>query len=78
MPTNPRKDPEWYFEHRHELDAKAAAAIAAGAPVLTPEILRERLEASKKSRSVTIRLDIDDIDLAKRQAEEKGLPYQTL
>ena len=30
-----------------------------------------------KSRSVTIRLPVGDIETARRLAEDKGLPYQT-
>ena len=78
MSKNPRKDPEWYFEHRKELDAQAAKRIAAGASVLTQEKIKERIKAvRKKSRPVTIRLDVDDIELAKQYAGKLGLPYQT-
>ncbi len=42
---------------------------------LTIELLRERL--ASKARPVTIRLAESDIKLAQKQAERKGLPYQT-
>jgi predicted DNA binding CopG/RHH family protein len=32
---------------------------------------------ARASRNVTIRMAEADLDLARKQAEEKGLPYQT-
>ena len=56
------------------------AAVENGeAQVLTPEKLRERIEASKaKSPAQVISLRIAEADLAmaRRRAEQKGLPYQ--
>jgi predicted DNA binding CopG/RHH family protein len=38
----------------------------------------QRLASGRRvSRNVTIRLAEADLDLARRQAEDKGLPYQT-
>jgi predicted DNA binding CopG/RHH family protein len=39
-------------------------------------MLKARL-ASSKARVVSIRLPENDIELARRQAAQKGLPYQT-
>lgn len=50
----------------------AQAAKTGKIRVLTKETLRERL----KTRVVTIRLAERDIDLARKQAERKGLPCQ--
>jgi len=49
------------------------------AQVLTKEKLLERIAASRKTPSpvVALRIPQADLALARRQAEEKGLPYQT-
>ena len=74
----PRLDPEWYYRNREELGRQAAAAIRSGkATPLTREKLAARLKASKETRPITIRVQIADIELAKEQAEKKGLGYQT-
>ena len=75
---DPRSDPEWYSTHRDELDRRAAEAIRSGkAKPLTEKIIQERLKAARESKPVTIRLQVADIELAKAQAERKGLAYQT-
>lgn len=75
---DPRSDPEWYYRNRKMLGKQAAEIIRSGkATVLTREKLAARLAASKETKSVTIRLAARDIELAKEQAERKGLPYQT-
>ena len=49
------------------------------AQVLTKEKLLERIAASKKTPApvVALRIPVADLALARKQAEEKGLPYQT-
>ncbi len=48
------------------------------AHVLTKEKLRERIAASRKAPEPTVALRIpEDLALARKQAERKGLPYQT-
>lgn len=75
---DPRSDPEWYYRNRKMLDKKAAEMIRSGkATVLTKEKLAARLAASKETQPVTIRLAARDLELAKEQAEQRGLPYQT-
>ena len=56
------------------------AAIKSGeAQILTKEKLLARIEASKKKPSpvVALRIPEADLTLARKQAEQKGLPYQT-
>ncbi len=71
----------WWFENRKAHDREFAAALKNGqAQVLSGEKLRERIEASKgKTRAHVISLRVPEADLAmaRRQAEQKGLPYQT-
>jgi predicted DNA binding CopG/RHH family protein len=49
------------------------------AQVLTKEKLRERVAASRKTPApvVALRIPEADLALARKQAERKGLPYQT-
>jgi predicted DNA binding CopG/RHH family protein len=70
------EEAEWWDQNRDMISQDLRAAQGAGElKVLTKERLRERLNA--KARVVTIRLAEADIDLARKQAERKGLPYQT-
>ena len=47
------------------------------AQVLTKQKLLARIAASKKTPVVALRIPEADLALARKQAEEKGLPYQT-
>ena len=49
------------------------------AEVLTKEKLRQRIAASRKTPAPVVELWIPEADLAlaRKQAERKGLPYQT-
>jgi len=75
---DPRLDPEWYYRNRNELGRRAAEIIRSGkASRLTKERLAARLKAEKQTKPITIRVQVTDIERAKKQAEEKGLGYQT-
>jgi predicted DNA binding CopG/RHH family protein len=70
----------WWYENRKSHDREFAAIESGEAQVLTTENLRKRIEASKaKSPAQVISLRVPEADLAmaRRQAEQKGLPYQT-
>jgi predicted DNA binding CopG/RHH family protein len=70
----------WWFRNRKVHEKEFVAAAANGdAQVLTRERLMERIEASRKRPSpvVALRIPQADLDLARKQAEQKGLPYQT-
>ncbi len=56
-----------------------AAVKAREARILTKDELRRRVEASKKTPApiVALRIRAADLALARKQAEQKGLPYQT-
>jgi predicted DNA binding CopG/RHH family protein len=61
-------------------DKQLLAAVRSGeAQVLTTEKLLARIAASKKKPApmVALRIPAADLALARKQAEEKGLPYQT-
>ena len=71
----------WWYENRKSHDKEFAAAVENGeAQVLTREKLRARIEASKAkmpAQVISLRVPEADLALARRQAEQKGLPYQT-
>jgi predicted DNA binding CopG/RHH family protein len=71
------KEPEWWRKNRATLDKDLGEAAKKGQlKRLTQATLKARL-ASSKARVVSIRLPENDIELARRQAAQKGLPYQT-
>jgi predicted DNA binding CopG/RHH family protein len=68
---------EWWYKNRARLDKDFLEAAKKGKlKRLDQATLKARL-AVPKSRVVSIRLPEDDIELARRQATQKGLPYQT-
>ena len=71
----------WWYENRKSHDKDFAAAVKNGAArLLSGEKLRERIEASKAKtpgRVISLRVAETDLAMARRQAEKKGLPYQT-
>ena len=71
------EEAEWWYKNRARLDKDLVDAARKGKlKRLDQATLKAHLAASK-SRVVSIRLPEDDIDLARQQATEKGLPYQT-
>jgi predicted DNA binding CopG/RHH family protein len=83
VPTFATEDEEasWWFKNRKAHSEEFLDAARKGeAQVLTKEKLQARIEASKKKSAapmVSIRIPADDLALARKQAERKGLPYQT-
>lgn len=70
----------WWYENRNQHGKELLAAVKGGeAQVLTKAKLRERIAASKKAAApvVALRIPAADLALARKQAEQKGLPYQT-
>lgn len=71
---------EWWFKNRNIHGKQLLAAVKSGeAQVLTKDKLLERLAVSRKTPApvVALRIPQADLDLARKQAEQKGLPYQT-
>ena len=68
----------WWRQNSALLNKHLRAAVKAGESI-NPEALRRRIEASKKKRATVVALRIPqaDLSLARKQAEQKGLPYQT-
>jgi hypothetical protein len=74
------EEAEWWYKNREIHGQQLIAAVRSGeAKVLTKEKLLDRIQASRKAASpvVALRIPRADLDLARKQAEEKGLPYQT-
>jgi predicted DNA binding CopG/RHH family protein len=74
------EEAQWWFDNRNRHGKQLLTAVRNGeAQVLTKERLRERIAASKRKASpvVALRIPEADLALARKQAEQKGLPYQT-
>jgi hypothetical protein len=74
------EEADWWYKNRHVHDKIFHAAVKSGeAQILTKEKLLARIEASKKKPApiVSLRIPAADLALARKQAERKGLPYQT-
>jgi hypothetical protein len=74
------EEAEWWYKNRNIHGKQLLAAVRnGGAQVLTKEKLRQRIAASKKTPApvVALRIPEADLALARKQAEQKGLPYQT-
>jgi hypothetical protein len=69
---------KWWFKNREQHGKQVLASTRAGsAHVLTREKLLDRIAATRKTPSPVVALRIPEADLARKQAEKKGLPYQT-
>ena len=81
------EDADWWFENRDAHDRDMTEAAANGElTVVTRNTLLTRLAASGGSKPIrrpqatpvdALRIPAEDLALARKQAEEKGLPYQT-
>ena len=72
---------KWWYENRKVHGEQLLDSTGKGgeAKVLTKERLLERIAASKKTAApvVALRIPAADLALARKQAGQKGLPYQT-
>jgi len=74
------EEADWWYKNRNIHGKQLLGAVKNGAAlVLTKEKLRERIAAAKKTAAPVVSLRIPEVDLAlaRKQAEQKGLPYQT-
>ena len=66
---------QWWYDNRDKVEDALIRAMDNGTIQRgTPQRLTSEARAS---RNVTLRMATADLDLARKQAEEKGLPYQT-
>ena len=71
------QEAQWWHKNRKKLDKNLTTAARTGElKVLDRKTLLTRI-ARSKARVVSIRLPEADLELARSQAEKKGLPYQT-
>jgi predicted DNA binding CopG/RHH family protein len=74
------EEADWWYKNRESHGRQLLAAVKSGeAQTLTKEKLLERVAASRKAPApvVALRIPEADLALARKQAERKGLPYQT-
>jgi len=72
------EEAEWWYKNRRRLDADLQGASKQGAlKALDRKTLLARLARSKAAKVVSIRLPESDLVMAREQAAELGLPYQT-
>jgi len=74
------EEAKWWYKNRNVHGKQLLAAVKSReAQVLTKEKLLERIAASRKPPApvVALRIPEADLALARKQAEQKGLPYQT-
>jgi len=65
------EEAKWWFDNREELDKDFAQAFVEG------RLQRRTQPRTAAVPTTTIRLDPADIEMARAQAEKKGLKYQT-
>jgi predicted DNA binding CopG/RHH family protein len=68
----------WFDKNRKRLEADMTRRLAAGDTVTLVEALAQSAaKENAKLKPVTIRMQPDDLEIARRLAAAKGLPYQT-
>jgi predicted DNA binding CopG/RHH family protein len=68
---------DWWYKNRARLDEDFVEAAKKGELKRLDRVtLKSRLAASK-TRVISIRLPENDIELARQQAAQRALPYQT-
>ena len=71
------EESDWWYKNRARLDKDLGETAKKGQlKRLDQATLKARLNRSK-ARMVSIRLPENDIELARQQAAQKGLPYQS-
>ena len=69
------EEAKWWDNHKEMVEENLIQAIKAG--TVRRSTAQRLVREARASRNVTIRMAEADLDLARKQAEEKGLPYQT-
>ncbi|MBI3645974.1 MAG: hypothetical protein HY233_08435 [Acidobacteriales bacterium] len=69
------EEAQWWYDNRHQLEDALVNAMDNG--TIRRGTAKQLTSRARASRNVTIRMAETDLDLARKQAEEKGLPYQT-
>ena len=68
------EEADWWYANRKAVERQLRAAEKARQGQSAAQILEEH---KKRTQAISLRLPVTDIELAKVQAERKGLGYQT-
>lgn len=71
------EESEWFYKNRNKIKWGKPILDKEGKPMKADQIAAEYIARQKQTQPITIRLTKADVQLAKAQAIEKGLPYQT-
>jgi len=69
------EEAQWWFDNRKKVEDALINAMDSG--TIRRGTAQRLASEVRASRNVTIRMVEADLGLARKQAEEKGLPYQT-
>ena len=69
------EEAQWWYDNRDKVENALINAMDNG--TIRRGTAQRLTSEARASRNVTIRMAEADLDLARRQAEKKGLPYQT-
>lgn len=75
--ANEKEEQQWYSDNRDKIDEEVAQAMREGRTSRGANLsIQERIE-SMRAKAMNIRLPEEDLKLARKLADSKGLPYQT-
>jgi predicted DNA binding CopG/RHH family protein len=69
------EEAQWWYDNRDRVEDALINAMDNG--TIRRGTAQRLTSEARASRNVTIRLAEADLDLARKQAEKRGLPYQT-
>ncbi len=69
------EEAKWWDEHMDMVEEELLKAMDNGA--VGRSTAQRIVTEARQARNITIRMPEADLELARKQAEEKGLPYQT-
>ena len=69
------EEARWWYDNRDKVEGALSNAMDNG--TIRRTTAQRLTSKAGSSRNITIRMAEADLDLARKQAEERGLPYQT-
>ncbi len=76
--ASPLAEAEWFDKNRKKLEADMSRRLRIGhTKTLAEALARAAPRETVKLQPITIRIQPDDLEVARRLAARKGLPYQT-
>ena len=69
------EEAQWWYDNRDKGEDALIKAMDNG--TIRRRFAQRLTSQARASRNITIRMAESELDLARKQAEEKGLPYQT-